>query len=166
MQKSLRRLAEINAEKNGFSARFKIFEGDFNVLYKDFQKIGLIFSNPPFLRINAGRLSPYPEIRLAKTESRLKLKDLLEKIFVILGENASVFLIFPYARFTELVDTAEKIGFFMAKTREVFSFKDRNPDRFLIQLTNFKVSRQQMKPLIIFNNKGNYTREMNKIVSG
>lgn len=166
LQKSLRRLAEINAEKNGFSERFKIIEGDFNVSYKNFQEIPLIFSNPPFLKVDSGRLSPYPEVRLAKTESRLKLKDLLKKSFVILGKKASVFLIFPYARLAELLEIAEAIGFSIAKIREVFSFKDRNPDRFLIQLTNFKVSSQQMKPLIIFNDEGNYTKEMNKIVSG
>jgi tRNA1(Val) A37 N6-methylase TrmN6 len=126
----------------------------------------LIFSNPPFSKVNSGRLSRYPEVRLSKTETRLTLKNLLEKSFEILGEKASVFLIFPYVRLAELVEIAERIGYFVAKIREVFSFKDRNPDRFLIQLTNFKVSFQNMKPLIIFNDKGNYTEEMNEIVSG
>lgn len=166
IQNSLSRLAEMNAEKNGFSMQFQVISGDFNKNYNNFSGLKHIFSNPPYFQVNKGRLSPNPEIRDAKTETKLTLKELLKKSFMILGEEGSLYLVLPYDRFDELLKISKKVGFFTRRIREVFSFKDRKPERYMIQLANYKVSTEKMKPLIIFKEKGIYTKEMDKILTG
>jgi tRNA1(Val) A37 N6-methylase TrmN6 len=166
IQEKLSRLARLNAEKNGFNRQFQPVHGDFNERYKDFSGIKTIFSNPPFFETHRGRLSPNEEIRDAKTETKLKLKDLLIKSRAILGKESSLYLILPYDRWNDLIKISRGIGLFPRKIREVFSFKDGKPGRFLVQLTTNDVSPEKMGPLIIFKEKGIYTDEMDRILTG
>ncbi len=168
IQEKLSRLAEINAQKNGFSVRFKVINGDFNENYLDFAGITEVFSNPPFQKLDSGRLSADAEIRDARFETRLNLKDLLTKCRAILAEKGNLYLIYPYSRFVELTDLARGIGLNAARIRFIFPFKDEKPDRFLVQLTtyNYEISTINMEPLIIFKEKGRYTDEMENIFSG
>ncbi|MDQ1350785.1 MAG: tRNA1Val (adenine37-N6)-methyltransferase, partial [Acidobacteriota bacterium] len=135
IQESLFQLALLNAEKNKFSQRFQPVYGDFNRNYRDFTGVKTIFANPPFLETGKGRLSPTEEIRDAKMETRLTLNDLLIKSRAILHESGSVYLILPYYRYNDLITRSRKTGFFPRLIREVFSFKDGKPERFLVQLT-------------------------------
>jgi tRNA1Val (adenine37-N6)-methyltransferase len=166
IQETLSQLARSNAEKNGFIENFQVIHEDFYDVYKDFKGIETIFSNPPFFQLNHGRLSPNDEIRLAKTESRMSLPQLLKKTFHILSPKGSLYLILPYNRRDELTNIAGETGFSVAKVREVFSFNDGKPERFLVQLTTYTVSTEKMIPLVIFKDKGIYTDEMDKILTG
>lgn len=168
IQDSLARLAELNAGENGFARRFQVVHGDFNEIYADFSGAGHIFSNPPFFETHRGRLSPNREIRDAKTETRLTLKQLLVKSYAILdpAKKGGLYLVLPFSRTSETMETAEKIGYFAAQSREVFSFKDGKAERFLVQLTNYDVSPVKLPPLIIFKEKRVYSDEMNRILTG
>lgn len=194
IQESLGRLAEINGERNGFSDRFKVIIADFKKtasppynkgrgkrkkyrhesfqgindkhMGKDFSGIKHIFSNPPFLQTDIGRLSPNKEIRDAKFETELNLGELLTTSFFTLDKRGSLYLILPYSRFAELECFARNIGYFIFRTRLIFSFKDGKPERFLVQLTNHKVSPVNLEPLVIFKEKGLYTEEMENIFAG
>jgi tRNA1Val (adenine37-N6)-methyltransferase len=166
IQRSLSQLAELNVEKNGFLENTRIITGDFNEIYRDFSGIRHIFSNPPFLQTNRGRLSPNPEIRDAKTETKLTIRQLLVKSYFILGTRGNLYLILPYSRYREIRKMARQIGYFVSRQQEVFSFSHGKPERFLIQLTTYDVSPVTLPPLIIFKEKGVYTDEMDKILTG
>jgi tRNA1(Val) A37 N6-methylase TrmN6 len=170
IQESLSHLAEMNAKQNGFSKTFQVTQGDFNKNYNDFSRLGLrcIFSNPPYFHMGRGRLSPYPEIRDAKTETTLTLNELVIKSRAILSEEGSLYLILPYERFDELLKISGETGFLTRKIRDIFSFKDGKPERFLVQLTieNENISLKKMEPLVIFKKKGVYTEEMDTILTG
>lgn len=166
IQPGLSELAERNAEENGFSHNLKIIAADFNENYLDFSGIQHIFSNPPFFRADRGRLSPNPEIKNAKTEIKLTVKQLLVNSFSILGTKGNLYLVLPYSRYRETVKMAAGIGFFVSRLREVLSFSHGKPERFLIQLTNYNVSPKTLPPLIIFKDKGVYTDEMDIILTG
>lgn len=166
IQEKLSRLACLNAEQNGFSSRFRVRHADLKDVYRDYDHFMSIFSNPPFMTINLGRLSPSEEVRVAKTEEKLTVQQLLELSYSLLGETGSLFLILPFSRYRELLEFARNIGLFVSKIRKVFSFKDGNPDRFLVQLTNYNTISEELTPLVIFKNPGVYTEEMEHIFSG
>jgi tRNA1Val (adenine37-N6)-methyltransferase len=166
IQESLFHQAQLNAEKNKFSNRFQPVHGDFNRDYRDFAGFETIFANPPFFETGKGRISPNEEIRDAKTETRLTLNELLIKSRSILGQNGGLYLILPYHRYNHLMTLSRKTGFFPRRIREVFSFNDGKPGRFLVQLTTYDAPPETLEPLIIFKEKGIYTEEMNKILSG
>ncbi|MGD2091112.1 MAG: methyltransferase [Candidatus Aminicenantes bacterium] len=166
IQPSLSELAELNVEKNGFGENLKVITADFKKIYRDFTGIKHIFSNPPFFEPHRGRLSPNPEIRDAKTETKLTIRQLLANSYSILGKNGSLYLILPYSRCRQTKKIARESGYFISRQREVFSFNHGKPERFLIQLTTNDVSPVTLPPLIIFKDKGVYTDEMDKILTG
>jgi tRNA1(Val) A37 N6-methylase TrmN6 len=166
IQNSMVRLAGMNAEKNGFSDQLTIVAGDFNDVYPDFKGIRHIFCNPPYFQINRGRLSPNPEIRDAKFETRLNLKQLIYQSSRILGKKGNIYLVMPYDRYRQTLTLAKKNHLFITRIREVFSFKDGKPERFLVQLSNYNEAETIMPPLIIFKEKGVYTEQMDEILSG
>jgi len=166
VQQSLSRLALLNAQENCFSPQLAIETADFNNIYKRYAGIRHIFSNPPYFETHRGRCSPNPEIRDAKMETSLTLRQLLEKSFSILPKPGNLYLVLPYARFSQIINLAQSTGFSVHTLRLVFSFKDRKPERFLVQLSNSRVSSFECPPLIIFKEKGIYSEEMDRILSG
>lgn len=166
IQQGLSQLAKLNAEENGFKDNFRIINGDFNQLFPIFRGVQTIFSNPPYFETTRGRLSPNEEIRDAKTETKLNLQQLVSNSFSILGDGGNLFLILPYSRFNEVMNISENIGFFVARERMILSFPHGKPERFLVQLSNYKVSPVTEPPLIIFREKGLYTEEMDEILTG
>lgn len=166
IQPRLSALSEINAGENHFSESFEAINDDFNRVYKNFEGIKRIFANPPYLKTNEGRLSPNREIRIAKTEIKLNLKSVLRKTFDILNPRGSLYLIYPYSRFRELTGLAEDIGFNIRRIQLVFSFNHGKPERFLIQLSKKRTVTKELKPLVIFEEEGVYSRGMREILSG
>lgn len=166
IQEPLSRLARLNAEKNGFHDRFQVIHDDFNNVYAGFKGTRTIFSNPPFFELKRGRLSPNDEIRHARAETKLNLRQLIKKTSRILTPNAGLYLILPYYRYDELITLSRQTGLFISRLREVFSFKDGKPERFLVQLCIENVSTEKMESLIIFKEKGIYTGEMDDILTG
>jgi len=166
IQEPLSRLARLNAEKNGFHDRFQVIHDDFNNVYAGFKGTRTIFSNPPFFELNRGRLSPNDEIRHARAETKLNLRQLIKKTSRILTPNAGLYLILPYHRYDELITLSRQTGLSISRLREVFSFKDGKPERFLVQLCIENVSTKKMEPLIIFKEIGIYTDAMDDILTG
>ena len=134
IQEPLYRLAVDNAAANGLSGRFHIIHGDFKRIHPGIRDVQTVFCNPPFFKAGQGRVSPDPTIRLARFEISLNLADLLRGVHAILAPRGKLFLIFPYARLTELLAEAKVNGLFPANIRLFQSFADSAPDRFLVQL--------------------------------
>ncbi|TFG77952.1 MAG: methyltransferase domain-containing protein [Chrysiogenales bacterium] len=166
IQETLYRLAVDNAAANGLQGRFHVIHGDFNRIHAGIQNVQAIFCNPPFFKTGQGRVSPDPTIRLARFEIALSLADLLSGCSAILARRGKLCLIFPFSRQKELLETAAAHGLHAARLRSVRPFADADPDRFLAQLGKSTVRCRREKPLVIFRDKGVYTAEMEKILSG
>ena len=111
-------------------------------------------------------MSSNTKIKMAKAEVKLNLKNLLEKSRQILGPKGDLYLILPFNRLEELKQLSLEIGLYISQTRNILSFSYGKPERFLVQLSNYKVPKIKMNPLIIFTEKDIYTEEMKKILSG
>lgn len=159
-------LAKKNSISNHMEDRLNVICGDFKEIHKEFSGIRHIFSNPPYFPVHRGRLSPNPEIRDAKSETQLTLEQLMKYSCAVLGKEGNVYMVLPAERFELFMNLAERFHFHVARLRRVFSFKDGRQERFLVQLTNYSVSQEDLPPLIIFKDKGVYTEEMDRLLTG
>jgi tRNA1Val (adenine37-N6)-methyltransferase len=166
IQDPLHRLAVENAAVNGFNGCFRVIRGDFNRIHAGIRNVQTVFCNPPFFKASQGRVSPHPTIRLARFEVALTLPGLLRGCAAILAPQGKLFLIYPYSRLKELLETAAAHGLHPARIRLVRSFADADPDRFLVQLGRTQARCKQEAPLILFRKKGMYSAEMEIILSG
>lgn len=166
IQEPLYRLAVDNAQANGMTEKFLVIQGDFNRIHTGLTSVQTIFCNPPFFKTSQGRVSPDPTIRLARFETALSLSGLLRGCAVCLAPRGMLFLIYPFSRLEELFSEAKASGLFPARVRPVQPFVDAPPDRFLAQLGRVAGRCRREDPLVIFREKGVYTPEMEKILSG
>ncbi len=166
LQPQLCDMAKKSAVLNGFKDTFNVVTGDFNKIYHQFKGTDNIFANPPYLKTDRGRLSSNEEIRTAKFETHLKLKNLIEKSSEILAPGGNIFLIYPYDRYEELINVSDQAKLFRVKMRKIFSFINGKPERFLIQLTNRQCNFEESDPLIIYKSPGTYSKEMDSVLSG
>jgi tRNA1Val (adenine37-N6)-methyltransferase len=166
IQESLYRLAKSNALANGMGERFQVVPGDFIEVCARFENIQTIFCNPPFFKAGQGRISPDLTIRLARFEISLTINDLLRCSAAILEPRGSLYLIFPYSRQQELLSSAAAYGLYPAEIRLVQPFLDSVPDRFLARLEKTRTACREELPLVIFKARGEYSPEMQKILSG
>lgn len=171
IQKRLSDIALLNVKENNFNHRIEIINADFSIDGEDAVKqnngkFDIVFSNPPFYKLNKGRVSANNEVAIAKFEIKLTLANLLKEALIIMEKKADLFLILPYDRLEEVVKLAEQIGYSIIRKRDVISIKGGKPERFLIQLRNCRSYTDPFideEPLIIYEQKNIYTEEMNSI---
>jgi tRNA1Val (adenine37-N6)-methyltransferase len=166
IQETLYRLAVDNAAANGLSGRFNVIHGDFKRIHAGITCVQTIFCNPPFFKAGQGHVSPDRTIRRARFEIFLTLADLLRGCAAILAARGNLCLIFPFARQSELLAEAAAHGLYPVELRPVQPFADSAPDRFLVQLKKTARTCKLKEPLVIFQGKGVYTREMEPILAG
>ena len=166
IQEALYHLAVENGAANGMAGRFQVIHGDFNRIFAGIRDVQTIFCNPPFYKTGQGRLSPDETVRLARSEIALTLAGLLRGCAAALAARGKIYLVFPFSRLEELVACALANGLHPARLRQVRPFADSPPDRFLVQLQKTKAKCRQEAPLVIFKEKGVYSREMDGILAG
>jgi len=166
IQPSLADLARRNRDRNRFEGRMRVWEGDFREIFGRFAGTREVFSNPPFFPLCRGKISPVEELRIAKSEYSLSLSELMSRVREILGAGGNFTLVLPWDRRRDLMDMAERKGFFLRRLREIRPYRDRKPNRFLVQLTNRVCQTETMSPLVLYRELNRYSEEMENILTG
>jgi tRNA1Val (adenine37-N6)-methyltransferase len=159
-------LAVRNAALNGYGDRMQVICGDFLSLRGGLEPQALVFSNPPYFPLGRGRLSAVEEVRDARFETRLSLADFMEALALLLSAQGRACLILPAQREGELLDTGARLGLYPRRLRRVHSFAHDKPGRFLVQLERHRGDIDLLPPLVVFRSKGEYSREMESLLSG
>ena len=176
IQYSLLQHARRNISQNRLEKQVMLIQGDIR-FSKSFLKNGyfnIVVSNPPYRKLNSGRLNPNTEKAIARHEILITLPELLENAFNLLCDDGKLVMIYLPERYDELVCTMSNHGLIPKKIRFIYSNKNNNPKMFLIE----GVKREMISPnphfiekkgdliidpLYIYDNEGNYTLEMQKI---
>ncbi|MDY0296837.1 MAG: methyltransferase [Acidobacteriota bacterium] len=166
VQPRLCAMAARNAELNGYSGRMRVVCRDFLELGDHLEKQELVFSNPPYFPVGRGRLSRMTEVRDARFETRMPADRFLEVLAFVLSSRGRACLIFPARREEELLALAAGRGLFPGRLRRVHSFAHDKPGRFLVQLERRRENPELMPPLVVFRSPGEYTPEMEALLSG
>ena len=110
IQKELVKFAEKNVSNNSMEQSISIKCKDIKEISpKDFdRKIDIIVSNPPYKKESSGRLNPDKQKAIARHETKLNIKELMECCKRLLSPNGKVFIIFPAERAIDLISNMYK----------------------------------------------------------
>ena len=168
VQDRLAALAQKNVMRNGLERRVIIDHGD----ARDIKKIyGLhtfdhIVFNPPYRKVNSGRINPLPEKAIARHEISGSLARFLAAARYVLKPKGCVFTIYPASRMVELISLFRKNAIEPKRMRPVFSDALTNAEFVLVEGRG--ESREELKmepPLYIYERPGKYTPAMKQIFS-
>jgi tRNA1Val (adenine37-N6)-methyltransferase len=168
IQKTLSEIAKKNVKRNGLGGVIEVFNADVRVFVKEWdKKFDAIISNPPFRKVNAGRVNPDEEKRIARHEYRLDPGDLSAVISSALKQKGKFFLIYPARRLLDVGNQFNRGGLKVEKVRLVHSFREREAEFALIRGA---IGEQKetifLSPLYIYDELNVYSSEIVGIFRG
>ena len=132
---------------------------------KDFEgkNFDYIISNPPYMKVEEGKISPENYRASARHEISLNLKEFLFQGKKLLKNGGSFNIIYPTKRFFEFMEEAKNLNLNPKRIRMVHTKPEKESELFLIELIKgHKCICVFEKPLIVFDENNGYTDEVKK----
>jgi tRNA1Val (adenine37-N6)-methyltransferase len=163
LQEDLLELARRNVTANDLQNRIRIVPGDFKTLQS--RDVGgivdIVVSNPPYRKIDAGRMNPDSQRAVARHEIEANLSDLMGSVRRTLKKGGKLFVIYPTDRLTDLMVEMRNGGIEPKRIRMVHGLEGAEAKLALVSGT--MGGRPGLKvdpPLTIYAAGGSYTEEV------
>jgi len=169
VQEELADMARRSVQINMLEQRIKIVEGDIRRV-TDFIKpnsADAVVVNPPYIPKNAGLTSPKKSIAVAKQEIMCNLEDVFRASNRILKGRGSLFMIHRPQRLVDICHYARRYHLEPKIMRFVFPQIGREANMVLLECDkNSQPGMKVLDPLVVLDEKGNYTPEVSKMYQG
>ena len=124
-----------------------------------------ITANPPYRRIDSGRINPDPEKALARHELASSLEDLCRVMAHLLRDRGIAYLVHPASRLAGLVEQLRRVGLEPKTVRPVYpKCGDRACWVLVEAVRNGKEELCLEQPMFVEEAQGGYTDEINEIL--
>ena len=168
LQEELADIALRNVSLNGLTGIITIVKEDLNNLPSLYSQksFDLILSNPPFRKLETGRLNPEGQKAIARHEIAVSLKELLKAAFRLLKPGGKIFLVYPAFRLIDLLFEMRSCNLEPKTIQCVHSRRDGPAKMVLVE--GFREGGAELnvkEPLIIYDFEGNYTETLQEIYS-
>ncbi len=148
-------------------------EEKIEIIHKNIKELGEIFeknsfdsivSNPPYKKSNTGKTNEKENKFISRHEVTATLEDFIKISFDLLKDKGSFYMVHRPERLAEIIFTLKKYKLEPKTIRFVHSTYEEEPKLVLIKsVKNAKEFLKVEKPLIVYNEKGEYTEEILKI---
>lgn len=168
IQEKLAYLARKNSQMNDLANRVNIVSGDARHIKNIFSEhsFDTVIFNPPYRKLNSGRINPLQEKAIARHEIIGSLKDFLSASKHLLKPAGKVFTIYPATRFVELVHLFRNSNIEPKRIKLVYSDNFSEAEFTLVE--GRQGGREELRmepPLFIYDQDQNYTPAMSAIFS-
>lgn len=166
IQESLADMAGRNLRLHNLQDRFEILCMDLKDLPSRFPRASfdLITANPPYRRLDTGRMNPDPQKALARHEVTVSLRDICEVMAYLLGAKGRSFLVYPANRFAGLAGQLSKVGLEPKTVRPVYPKPGERACWVLVEAV--RDGREDLtleQPLFVEEPGGGYTEEIKRM---
>ena len=129
------------------------------------RQFDIVISNPPYRRVNSGRINPNHQRAVARHELKINLEELVATACRLLPETGKFVVMYTAERITELLHQMHCSGLEPKRLRMIHSTVDS--DAKLMMVEGVKGGRPGIKispPLLIYTRAGIYTREIEEMM--
>ena len=165
VQADLADLARRNVALNGLEDRVLIVEADFRS-FDPGKTFDVIFSNPPYIRGQGGRLSLSEEKSVAKHEIKCDIYDIMRKTRAFLKEDGRAYFIYPEKRRKDLIDAVNAQDLKLKTLRPIHPREGQEANLFLVECDRVSSKTRVLPPFILYGRDGEYTAEAEAVFSG
>jgi len=163
VQEEMVEMAGRSVALNGLGERMEVRPGDVRDVKALFQprSFDVVVANPPYRKINSGRINPVKEKALARHEILATTADFLQAAAYVLKSAGRVCLIYPATRMAELFSSMRVARIEPKKLRIVYSRASALGKFLLVEgIMEGGEELEVLPPLFIYDDKGEYTEEM------
>ena len=166
VQPGLAKIALANIDTNRFQDRISIHCLDLKTLGYDVisKPVDVVVSNPPYRKAEAGRINPNTQRAVARHEIRITLADVIDCARRMLRTGGKFITIYTAERLTDILYRMRSAGIEPKFYRMIHS--GWNTAAKLVLLEGVKGGRPGSKiapPLIVYNEAGSYTPEIEQM---
>ncbi len=169
IQETLAELAETNVAANGFSDRIAIRRMDLREAKDCFDagSFDLVVSNPPYRRLETGRVNRNGQRAVARHEISASVSDVFDAANHLLPVKGRLAVIYPAPRLDHLIAAARGRGFSPKRLTVIYS-NAASPAR-LVHLESRKGGGEELfvaPPFFIYGERGQYSEAMKAFYDG
>mmetsp|Transcript_6285 Transcript_6285/g.3529 ORF Transcript_6285/g.3529 Transcript_6285/m.3529 type:complete len:154 (-) Transcript_6285:517-978(-) len=125
--------------------------------------VDIVVSNPPYRKVNSGRLNPNCQKAAARHELKAKIADVIAAAKRLLRTGGKFITIYPAERITDLFYQMRLSRIEPKKLQMVHSKNGNEAKLILVEGVNGgKPGINILYPLVIYNNDGSYTKDIEK----
>lgn len=166
IQQDMVAMAQRSAALNALEDRVTFRTGDIRSIRGDFEgeSFDAVVVNPPYRKLNSGRINPRGEKALARHELRGTLSDFLEAASYLLKPGGRIFIVYPARRMASLIAGMRAFALEPKRCRIIHSRSDT--DGVFVLAEGCKGGGEELEilpPLVIYTEKGEYTEAMKEI---
>jgi tRNA1Val (adenine37-N6)-methyltransferase len=168
VQKQLADLAVLNVATNNLHEQIKIFHADLRIFHPEMigRPVDWIVCNPPYRRLESGRMNPDAQKALARHEINLDLPQLMGSVCRLLRTGGHFMTIYGAGRTNDLLVTMRSAGVEPKWMRSIHP-RPAEPAK-LVLVRGAKGANSGMtiaEPLYIQRSNGHYTDELAAMMS-
>jgi tRNA1Val (adenine37-N6)-methyltransferase len=169
IQKDLADMAGRSIALNGLEDRIRIYPGDVKRIRELFgpQSFDAAVFNPPYRRLNSGRVNPDSERAVARHEISGTIDDFLASARYLLKDSGRVYVIYPAARSVQLIARMRGNGIEPKRLRVVHT--NGTSGGVFVLAEGVKGAGEEaeiLPPLFIYRDDGRYSDEVDDILGG
>ena len=165
-QKEVYEMAQKSIQLNHLENRFKIIHKDIMEVSEILEKntFDAIVTNPPYKKKNTGIKNEEEKKIIARHETTATLEDFIRISKDLLKDKGEFYMVHRPERLVDILNDMRKYKIEPKILRFVFSNKNSEPKLILIKgIKNAKPFLKVENNLYIYDDKGKYTEEINKI---
>lgn len=166
IQKEMSDMAYKSIKLNNLEERVEIINEDIKNILKIFGKNSMdaVVTNPPYKEINRGIVNETENKIISRHEVRANLEDFIKISSEILKNYGEFYMVNRPERLADIIENLRKYRIEPKSIRFVYPKLDKEPKLILIKaVKNAKKFLKIEKPLIIYDEKSNYTDEIYQI---
>ena len=166
VQSDVADMAKRSIRMNGLEDKFEILNLNIKNINENIKKESLDFivTNPPYKKIETGKVNENEYKYISRHECSANLEDFIKTSKYLLKDKGTLYMVHRPERLVDLMELMRKYKIEPKKIRFVYSSLNKEACLVLIKaVKNAKQFLRVEQPLIIYNNKGEYTDEIYKI---
>ena len=166
IQELLSDLAIKNVRLAGLSNMIEVVQGDFLKIAATFESkpFDIVLSNPPYRKLNSGRINPDPVKAIARHEIKLNFSSITEMAFKLLKPNGRIVLSYPVSRIDEVLTILNRSNLVPSRLRKVYGYPGALAKFFLVEAEKSRVASPVVEDaFFIYKPDGSYTENMERV---
>ncbi|MGD9022759.1 MAG: tRNA1(Val) (adenine(37)-N6)-methyltransferase [Deltaproteobacteria bacterium] len=167
IQKDLAELASRNVRENHLERSIRIIRGDIKDCrsYLSPGTVDVVFSNPPYRKMDAGRINPEQERAVARHEVKISLLDLVSVAESLLKPSGRFVVIYPADRLIDLLVNMRTFKIEPKRLRLIHPKQGSEAILTVVEGTKFGNPGIEINtPLVIYGSEGRYTDEALQVI--
>ncbi len=166
IQEEVANMAKRSVSLNNLDDRIEIINANIKDIFRILEpnKIDCIVTNPPYMKLNTGKVNDEKKKLISRHEIECTLEDIIQISYKLLKSNGEFYMVHRAERIVDILYNLRKYKLEPKVLRFIHPKRSKEPNLVLIKaVKNAGYQLKLEKPLIVYNNDGSYTDEILEI---